>query len=177
MIQKHKKPFDLSPSSFFLSAFEKYCPLADLTLALDLPCGFGRHSLYLSQKGYEVVCADYDLDVFRNRWFDLNHYELIPVLLNAKEDLPFKSESFGLITVVHFYTDDLFAKIRDVLKIGGIVIFESFGGQGENWRELPIKGQFRESLEGNFEVLYYNEKVAGPSNSNISVKMVAKKIC
>lgn len=174
MVQKHKKSSSQSPSAFLVAALDKFCQSADLKLVLDLPCGFGRHSLYLSQKNHKVVCADYDPDVFANRWFDASH-ELLPILLNAKKELPFKSESFGLITIVHFYTDELFTKISGILQKGGIVIFESFGGQGNNWRELPTKGYFRESLAGAFEILYFKEKVVGPKKNNITVKMVARK--
>lgn len=174
MIQKHKKPVDQSPSVFVVIALEKFCRTSDLTLVLDLPCGFGRHSLHLSQMNYQVVCADYDPDVFADRWFDASH-ELTPILLNAKKELPFKSESFGLITIVHFYTDELFTKMSDILQKGGLVIFESFGGQGENWRELPVKDSFKESLDGAFDILYYKEKIVGPEKINITVKLVARK--
>jgi SAM-dependent methyltransferase len=174
MIQKHKKPSNQTPSVFLIAALDKFCQSADLKLALDLPCGFGRHSLYLSQKNHKVVCADYDPDVFADRWSDASH-KLLPILLNAKKELPFKLESFGLITIVHFYTDELFTKISGILQKGGIVIFESFGGQGCNWRELPTKRYFRESLDRDFEILYFKQKVVGPEKNRISVKLVARK--
>ncbi len=174
MVQKHKRPSEQITSTFFVSALKKFHQSANLVPALDLPCGFGRHSLYLSQKFDTVVCADYDRDVFYDRWFDGNQ-SLAPIILNANKNLPFKSESFGLVAIIHFYSNELFANIRYILKPGGIVIFESFGGQGENWRELPAKDNFKESLDGAFEILYFKEKVVGPEKSNITVKMVARK--
>lgn len=174
MVQKHKKLSSQSPSAFLVAALDKFCQPSSLILVLDLPCGFGRNALCLAEKYHHVVCADYDPDVFVDRWFNTSH-DLYPVLLDARKELPFKSESFGLITIVHFYTDELFTKISRILQKGGIVIFESFGGQGNNWKELPNKSFFRESIAGAFEILYFKEKVVGQEKNNISVKMVARK--
>ena len=174
MLQKHKKPVDQSPSVFVIMAIEKFCQPSSLMSVLDLPCGFGRNALCLAEKYHHVVCADYDPDVFVDRWFNTSH-DLHPVLLDARKELPFKSETFGLITTVHFYTIELFVKMHEILKTDGIVIFESVGGQGENWRELPTKGNFRKNLDASFEILYLQEKVVGPAKNNITVKMVARK--
>jgi len=175
MLQKHKKPLDFTPSNFVLRALEKYSSSGSLTPALDIPCGFGRHSILLSKKNCNVLCADYDPDVFRDHWFDGNH-DLIPILLDARKELPFRLESFGVIIVVHFYANGLFLKLLNVLKPDGLIIFESIGGQGENWRGLPLKSEFKAGIEKYFNILHYIEKPVGPTKNNITVKMIARKI-
>jgi len=174
--KKHRKPVDSTPSTFLVDMLKIYAADDKSIPVLDLPCGFGRNALFLHEQGYKVVCADYDDSVFNNHWFDINKHQLQPIILDAMSQLAFAAQSFSLITTIHFYTDGLFEKLHRILRCGGIVIFESFGGQGENWRGLPNQESFKESLQGSFDILYYKERLVGPTKSNITVKMVARKI-
>lgn len=175
MIKKHKKPLNQTPSSFLVGAIKKYYPEVTSNPILDLPCGFGRHSLYLVGEGHKVVCADYDSDVFHDRWFECAD-DLTPMLLDANKEFPFKTETFGLIVVVHFYADNLFSKLRSILRIGGIVIFESVSGCGGNWVDLPAKGEVKDQLGNKFDCLIYKETLAGPMKENVTLKMVARRV-
>jgi cyclopropane fatty-acyl-phospholipid synthase-like methyltransferase len=50
---------DTSEARAFLDALLKYLSLAPGARVLDLACGRGRHSIYLAEKGFEVVGLDY----------------------------------------------------------------------------------------------------------------------
>ena len=49
---------DHSEASLFLDQLIKYFGIAPKSKILDLACGKGRHSIYLSNKGYEVTGVD-----------------------------------------------------------------------------------------------------------------------
>jgi len=45
-------------AAFFLDNLLAACPIQKGAKILDLPCGKGRHSIYLHKKGYNVTGAD-----------------------------------------------------------------------------------------------------------------------
>lgn len=174
MIQKHRRPWDDTPSRFIVDAIEKYPPVKRLPV-LDLPCGFGRHSIFLAKRGYKVVCADHDHGVFDDRWHQGNQ-SLLPVILDGRTMLPFPENKFSLVLVVHYFTDDLFLRLRSLVNKSGYIILESYGGQGGNWKELPMPKQVHDQLKGQFKFLVYRETRVGPFKQHVSLKMVAKRI-
>jgi len=144
--------------------------------ALDMPCGRGRHSRLLSHRGFDVVGADIDplsLSVVRapgSRW------TISPVIIDARAPLPFRRETFGLAMIVHFVEDGIIPAVAALVAHGGYLIFETFGFNGENWRDLPQSGEIRKLVEPDFEILSYQERHSPqPTIRSVSVKLCAKK--
>jgi hypothetical protein len=66
--------------------------------------------------------------------------------------------------------------LLSVLSYGGYLLFETMGGQGGNYLQLPRAGQMRTLLEPGFKMLFYREKRVGPPEANaVSVRLLARK--
>ena len=173
MIIKHKRPLDGSPSKFIVSSISKFSIPENYPI-LDIPSGFGRNTNFLVTLGRDVISADYDLDVFATGWHS-SHGHIHPILLNASKGFPFKVRSFGAIVVVHFFLPNLILNLKDYVCEGGLIIFESYGGNGDNWLSLPRVNEIRGQLLSQFDIEYYKETLVGPTKENVSLKMVARR--
>ncbi|MGH8227347.1 MAG: class I SAM-dependent methyltransferase [Steroidobacteraceae bacterium] len=107
-------------------------------LALDLPSGAGRHMALLRTSGYEVVAAD--LDVRLLRLVSDAAPGALRVVLDATKALPFAPGSFDLVVSIHPVIVSFLADVPGLLRPGGHLVFETFGAQGKNSRELPQAG-------------------------------------
>jgi hypothetical protein len=98
------------------------------------------------------------------------------VRANATVDLPFRESSFDLVLVVHFVADGLIGRIGPLLRGGGYLLIETYGGHGANWMALPQPGQMRDELACRFEIIDYRERLVGPTRTEAaSVKFVARR--
>lgn len=77
--------------------------------------------------------------------------------------------------IIHFYNKNLIENLLDLIKPSGFLIYESIGGNGENWRELGVTGEIKGLLEKQFTFNFYKERLVGPDKKYATVKMVAKK--
>ena len=163
---------DLIPSSFVTECLATM-KLPSAATAIDIPCGYGRHSVLLASLGYEVFCADYDFEALSNIRSGYGK-RMHPIHLDAKKDLPFKDGSLGVAVVVHFTYPRLISRLTKLLLPGGYLIYETFGGQGENWRSLPVKGEIASELKNSSNIIKYNEHHVGPvQHQKVSVKLFA----
>jgi SAM-dependent methyltransferase len=145
---------------------------------LDIPSGTGRHSRLLAAEGYRVVAADLDYDLLKRACTTESggHVSAIgSVRLDATRALPFKPSTFDLALVVHFQVSEVLRHIEPVLKDDGVLIVETFGGNGENWRMLPRLGEIHTQLSSAFTLLKYNERPVKRKPAYVTVKLVARK--
>ncbi|MBX2833270.1 MAG: class I SAM-dependent methyltransferase [Rhodospirillales bacterium] len=91
--------------------------------ALDLACGKGRNSFYLANQGWSVTGLDRDLsqsDTNANpniNWIEAD--------LETGE-WPLGKLQFDLIVVVNYLHRPLFPYLRETVRPGGILIYETF---------------------------------------------------
>lgn len=145
---------------------------------LDIPCGFGRHSLWLASLGHRVTGIDISterIDQARSsaQAQALPHMEFR--VDDAERPLPFEPASFDLILVVHYVSNRLLSNVVPLLRPGGLLVYETFGGQGYNWQELPDAGAVASLLRPAFELLHYRERAVGPAKQTVAVKVLARK--
>jgi SAM-dependent methyltransferase len=166
------------PSRFLSQQVSKL----DLTLpVLDAPCGFGRNTLFLARQGYRAVGADVDaarVNLVARHAKQTLHGVTNPVLtvcdLRAPF-LPFGAGAFGAVVIVHFIPS-AWNGYQTVLRSGGILVFETMGGQGQNYLELPNRGEIKSLLEPTFAILSYREHPVGPpERSVVTVRLIAQK--
>jgi len=71
---------------------------------------------------------------------------------------------------------DLIPTFISSLQEGGYLYVETFGGQGENFRELPKAKQLRELLSTHVEFRYYKERKVGPAEfDSVAVTLLAQR--
>jgi SAM-dependent methyltransferase len=152
--------------------------LAQGARVLDMPVGFGRNTMLLAEAGYSVVGVDVDarriaaVEALKRARSGRGPIECL--VADARTPLPIAPATFDLILVVHFMTAGLTSLLRPLLKPGGFLLLESFGGQGGNYLDLPQPGEMRAALAG-FEILDYRETLVGPAKSEaVAVRFLAR---
>lgn len=177
------------PSSALLKFAHEFGALKSRPV-LDAGCGFGRNAIALSLRGLDVVCADGDagrlstLTSLAPTFFATHKLpeqevgRLHPVCVNLNSSAwPFRKNTFSAIVCVHFLKLDLLDAFRFSLVSAGHLYIETFGGQGQNYLDLPRKGELRDALAKNYELRFYKERAVGPSNLEAaSVKLLARKL-
>jgi tellurite methyltransferase len=151
---------------------------------LDVACGSGRNALYLWRLGCTVICVDRDLSDLQAQ---LPHgvksdsgstsNRIILHQLDLKNDpWPFTQSSVGGIINVHFTLPSLFPFFESSLVQNGFLLIETVPGCGENYRELPRKGELKAVFEESFAFDVYKEGLVGPDHTKaVTVKLLARR--
>lgn len=146
---------------------------------LDVPCGFGRHSVWLASMGHKITAIDIDPErvaATRKAIAELSNARSARcIVADAEKPLSVPANAFDLAIVVHYYGPNIFENVARALKPGGYLVFETFGAQGYNWRELPPTGTVSELLRPSFITLEIRERPCGPERSNAIVHALAQK--
>ena len=164
-----------------VSPFARQClsriALPKRARVLDVPCGFGRHSVWLTRMGHAITAVDVEptrVDAAEKALSELpgkHSYRCIPA--DAEKPLPLEPGTLDLAIVIHYYAANIFETVAEVLKPGGVLIFETFGAQGNNWRSLPETGLAEKLLRSQFDALDIHERSCGPGKSNAVVQALA----
>ncbi|MEA3331540.1 MAG: methyltransferase domain-containing protein [Campylobacterota bacterium] len=139
---------------------EKYIGEANVGQAIDVACGTGRNTHFLAQKGFLVDAvdfSDYALGRVQNSSIinkidaDLDRYNMLP-------------NRYDLIVNINYLNRRLVSQMKEALKSGGVVIFESFiVAHGDYKHEtmnldyLLRKNELLHSFIG-LDVIYYEER-------------------
>jgi SAM-dependent methyltransferase len=177
----------ISPSSTLLRFADRIASSGS-GLVLDVACGYGRNAVVMAARGCTVVCVDRDfnrlslLERLKTKYVaaltinEGNVGTILPICTNLSfYNWPFLESTFNFVICVHFVELSLFPCFLSSLCSGGYLYFETFGGQGQNFRALPEVGEIRHALEGH-DLEYYAEKRVGPPERYaVSVKVLARK--
>ena len=138
---------------------EKYIEKATVCNALDIACGVGRNTHFLAKKGFTVDAvdlSDYALSQVQEREninkieVDLDTYDL-------------ETNKYDLIININYLSRRLFPQIKEALKSGGVLIFETFIVAHGNF-EQPSNPEFllrtNELLHAfiGLDIIYYEER-------------------
>ncbi|MBE70384.1 MAG: SAM-dependent methyltransferase [Thalassospira sp.] len=91
--------------------------------ALDLACGKGRHSFWLADQGWQVTAIDRDLtqtDTDTNQAITWIEADL------ETGSWPLGDQEFDLIVVANYLHRPLFEYLRNAVRPGGTLIYETF---------------------------------------------------
>ncbi|MCF6310747.1 MAG: methyltransferase domain-containing protein [Sulfurimonas sp.] len=140
---------------------EKYIEHVNIGQAIDLACGTGRNTHYLADLGFcvdAIDISDYALERVKNSATinkidtDLDRYNLTPY-------------KYDLIVNVNYLNRRLVSQMKDALKSGGVIIFETFiVAHGDfklpttNLDYLLRKNELLHSFIG-LDIIYYEEKI------------------
>jgi tellurite methyltransferase len=122
------------PSPFVLAQARRLRAAGRLGPILDLACGRGRHALAIAAWGPRVVGLDRDPEALaalraaaRDRQLPVS-----PLRADAESTagLPFRPASFGAAVVTRFLFRPLAPVLEDLLRPGGLLVYETF-----TWRQ------------------------------------------
>ena len=149
-------------------------------IALDLACGSGRHSIFLSNKGYKVISVD--LNFFCLSSFYENNIFKVKSDIENLDAWPFKEASFDIIVVTNFLNRLIFKSIKESMKKNGYLIYETFGegherlGRPKNKDYLLQKDELLK-LTKNMSLICYEEiKVINFKKKFIKHRILCKNV-
>ncbi|MBU1658791.1 methyltransferase domain-containing protein [bacterium] len=158
----NKKYLEENPMPVEVSKIvEKYVNHANIGQALDVACGTGRNTHFLADLGFlvdAVDISDYALSKVKKSSTitkidsDLDKYNIAP-------------GKYDLIVNTNYLSRRLMSQIKDGLKSGGVLIFETFilahgdfQHETMNLDYLLRKNELLHSFIG-LDVIYYEEKI------------------
>ncbi len=166
-----------------ISNWVKYC-LEELPCkngyALDLACGKGRHSIFLSKLGYNVLSVDIDehkLNCFNGKLIKKKVIDVENI-----NNWPLAKKKFNAIIVTNFLNREIFPSIIRSIKKGGLLIYETFS-EGHQKIGRPTNPKYilkpRELLLLSNKmqlVAYENIYINNPSNHVFQQRILAKNV-
>jgi len=138
---------------------EKYISHVKVGHALDIACGIGRNTHFLAEKGFLVDAVDISN-------YALSEVKNIATIKKIETDLDtynLKLNSYDLIVNINYLSRRLLPQIKEALKSGGTLMFETFivahGDfiQPSNPEFLLRKNELLHNFIG-FDILYYEER-------------------
>ncbi len=111
--------------------------------ALDLAGGLGQNALWLAQEGYSVDLMDISRIALNRARTEMTVRNLrnINLLQVDVDDIELKSGAYDLVTVTHYMVRDLFPPIKESVRSGGRVIYDTY-----NIRYLDLVPEFNTSF-------------------------------
>ena len=150
---------DLDPSAWVA----RWAPLIRPGgMVLDLACGAGRHSRWLTRMGFEVSAVDRDTSLFAD---PPPGVALLAADLESGGPWPYPGVAFDGIVVTNYLHRPLLPVLVDSLVSGGVLIYETFArgnerfGKPSNPAFLLAPGELLESVRGRLRVLAFEDLV------------------
>jgi SAM-dependent methyltransferase len=95
--------------------------------ALDIACGNGRNSIWLAQRGLDVVAVDLSAEALRQgRELAARHGCSVTWLQDDVESFPFESSGYELIACFNYRSPALYPRILRSLRPGGWIVLETY---------------------------------------------------
>lgn len=116
---------------------KKYCYLAQNNKALDIAAGAGRNAVFLAQAGFDVDAVDIS-DVAVNK-INIVHPKINGICTDL-DTYEIDENYYDLIVNINYLNRRLFPYIRQGLKIGGVLIFETYV-KGDNRGAGPVSSK------------------------------------
>ena len=138
---------------------EKYIKKATVGNALDIACGVGRNTHFLAEKGFLVDAVDFSD-------YALGQVKKLATIKTIEADLDrynLELNKYDLIVNVNYLNRRLLPQIKEALKSGGVVMFETFivahgdFTQPSNPEFLLRKNELLHTFIG-LDIIYYEEK-------------------
>jgi len=128
--------------------------------ALDLACGAGRNSLFLEEKGFYVDAVDIStlaLEYLQER----AKYNRINPIVADLDEFDLGEEKYDFIVKCNFLDRDLIGRAKKALKIGGLMVVETYIEDKENEKKnsnpdfLLKQDELLNIFKSGFEILEY----------------------
>lgn len=111
--------------------------------ALDVAMGYGRHALYLAAAGWEVDGVERDAEAIAACREEARRRGLSINVIEADLDVyRLPASTYDLVTCFYFLDRALIPQIRDALKPGGVIVYETFGIENQRRFGTPRRAEF-----------------------------------
>ncbi|HET8759746.1 MAG TPA: class I SAM-dependent methyltransferase [Nitrospiria bacterium] len=111
--------------------------------ALDLAMGYGRHALYLAAAGWDVHGVERDPDAVSACRREAERRGLSLRIEQADLDAyRIPANAYDLVVVFYFLDRALIPQIRDAIKPGGAIVYETFGIENQRRFGRPRRTDF-----------------------------------
>jgi tellurite methyltransferase len=175
MIHRHKE--DFGPARLLVENIQ----LLPTGRALDVAMGTGRNAVYLAKKGFDVEGVDISPEAVRSA---LDQAREAGVTLKARVadleiDYYIEKSAYNVIICFNYLQRSLITQIKDGLRVGGIVVYETFTvdhaqfGKPKN-PDYLLKHKELLALFRDFRCLYYREGIVEERKALASI--IAKKV-
>ena len=163
---------DQSLSSFVTTALENI--EVGGNKVLDVPCGYGRYTIWLASHGFDVTGIDLDDNALSYVSKAIEQKGLTDVRVEKKDILKIsESDVCDVLINIHLYNKSFVPIFSRLLKKGGMLIIETPENRAGNYLELPKEGELRALLAEYFVIQQYEE--TQPINGSVAVKVIAYK--
>lgn len=148
---------------------KEFCGLVQPTAALDIAAGCGRNALFLASQGFTVDAVDIS-DEGLSRWH--GRTPSVRAICADLDEFDIPVERYGLIVNILFLNRRLFPQIREGLKPGGLLIFETLleppGNTAHSRRSRDYFLRDNELLHSflSLRILHYHEEYVGAQESD-----------
>jgi SAM-dependent methyltransferase len=158
----------------------KYISNAAVGKALDIACGVGRNTHFIAEKGFEIDAVDLS-DYALSQIDETEKINKIEVDLDTYN---LQINTYDLIVNINYLSRRLLPQIKEALKPGGVVIFETFiiahgdFNQPANPEYLLRTNELLHAFIG-LDIIYYEERNdinLRDENTRVA-SLVAKKRC
>ena len=115
------------PSEFLQLVFDQFGSILTPGKALDIACGRGRNSLFLAQRGFDVVAIDISPVALAEAHRRAEEKSLSVSWRQADlEQIALPEASYDLIINLNYLQRSLISQIKKSLRSGGHVVFETY---------------------------------------------------
>lgn len=149
--------------------------------ALDVAMGNGRNTVYLAQTGFDVEGVDIEAERIGNA-LALAKRKGVSIkarVANLEADYHIEKKAYDVIICINYLYRPLIQQIKDGLKRGGVVLYETYLIDQRQWigpksAEHLLKHNELLDLFRDFHCLRYREGVIKPRHAVASI--VAQKV-
>ncbi|MFZ5877297.1 MAG: class I SAM-dependent methyltransferase [Nitrospirota bacterium] len=111
--------------------------------ALDVAMGYGRHALYLAAAGWSVHGIERDPDAVASVRRESERRGLSVRIEQADLDTYcIAPNAYDLVVVFYFLDRALIPQIREAIKPGGAIVYETFGIENQRRFGRPRRAEF-----------------------------------
>ncbi len=172
------------PASIVKQFVNSYAGLTQGNLGLDLACGAGRDSVFLTLKGWQMTSVDYSETALAKLQQMASGLDLMiqRQCLDIERDfhaLLAEKKTYDLVLVIRYLHRPILPLIPQLLNKKGILLYQTFlqgaeaFGSPKNPRFLLKPGELADVFAG-FNILYDNKEIlpdGRPTNAFIAQKL------
>ncbi len=163
----------MTPADSFDSTYERpsrflveHIDLLPKGRVLDVAMGAGRNGIYLAQLGFEVEGVDISANAVDKALEKaaLQGLSLKASVVDLEGDYQIEKDAYDLIVCFHYLQRRLIPQIKDGLKVGGMVVYETYTidqprfGKPRNPEYLLMHNELLDMF-GDFRCLRYHEGI------------------